>query len=181
GTGYQNTQSLTFRSVAIMNRLNSEFALIILGGIWIIFGAVVFLTMILQPQPVTITWSTETEFDTAGFNIFRSESADGEFVQINQQLIPGKAEAAAGAVYTWEDSSAVRGVTYYYKLEDVEYNNTRTLHAPFSHRAQSFSFLKIIMAAFSTILGLGLIIFGVSQVRRKSAPSVSQKSQHIAA
>ncbi|MEM8860275.1 MAG: hypothetical protein AAGD96_18260 [Chloroflexota bacterium] len=120
-----------------MNRLNSEFALIILGGIWIIFGAIVFLTMILQPQPITITWSTETEFDTAGFNIYRSESTDGEFVQINQQLIPGKAEAAAGAVYTWEDSSAVRGITYYYKLEDVEYNNTRTLHAPFSHRAQS--------------------------------------------
>ena len=39
--------------------------------------------------PVRVEWSTETEMNTAGFNLYRGESADGPFdVKVNDQLIP---------------------------------------------------------------------------------------------
>lgn len=163
-----------------MNRFSSEYAFVLLGIVWLIFGAAVLVAMLMQPQPVTITWSTETEFDTAGFNIYRSEQPDGEYVQINQQLIPGKAEAAAGAVYRWQDTSAEPGMTYFYKLEDVEYNNTRTLHDPFSHRARSFSFVKMGISVTGFILGSALLWFGIAQTKRKKQPGQQSRSRQIA-
>ena len=39
--------------------------------------------------PVRVEWITETEMNTAGFNLYRGESADGPFdVKVNAQLIP---------------------------------------------------------------------------------------------
>ena len=164
-----------------MNRFSSEYAFILLGTVWIIFGAGVLVAMIMQPQPVTITWSTETEFDTAGFNIYRSDQQNGEYTQINQQLIPGKAEAAAGAVYSWQDTSAQPGMTYFYKLEDVEYNNTRTFHEPFSHRARSFSFIKMGISVTGFILGAALLWFGIAQTKQKKHSGQQPRSHQIAA
>ncbi|MEM9776994.1 MAG: hypothetical protein AAF902_20620 [Chloroflexota bacterium] len=163
-----------------MNRFSSEYAIIFLGTVWIIFGVGVLIAMFMQPQPVTITWSTETEFETAGFNIYRSEFQDGEYAQINQQLIPGKAEAAAGAVYSWQDTNAQPGMTYYYKLEDVEYNNTRTLHEPFSHRARSFSTIKTAISACGFVLGAVLLWFGIAQTKRKKQPNRQPNSRQVA-
>ena len=38
---------------------------------------------------VVVEWSTASELDTAGFNLYRSESPDGPFEKVNQNLISG--------------------------------------------------------------------------------------------
>ena len=143
-----------------MKQFSSEILLIILGVIWIIFGSGIYVESVLNPSPVIISWATETEFDTAGFNIYRSDTIDGEFKQVNAQLLPGRAEAAAGASYSWEDKNAEPGRSYFYQLEDVEYNNTRTRHEPFEHHGSNTSLLKRAIIISSLILGLGLIVYG---------------------
>ena len=47
---------------------------------------------------VTIRWGTATEVDNAGFNLFRSESEDGEYAKINASLIALKGFLYAGRV-----------------------------------------------------------------------------------
>ena len=150
-----------------MKQISSEKMLIFLGAIWIIFGAGVYISSIFQPSPVVISWSTETEFDTAGFNIYRSDTLDGEYEQVNVQLLPSNAEAASGATYNWIDKGAEPGRSYYYQLEDVEYSNSRTRHEPFEHTASGISPLKSTIAIIGLILGLALIVYGTFELRKE--------------
>ncbi len=46
---------------------------------------------------IFIKWETASEIDNMGFNIYRADSADGEYVKINTALIPAKGSATEGA------------------------------------------------------------------------------------
>jgi hypothetical protein len=77
---------------------------------------------------VTLAWETGTEVDNAGFNLWRSEAADGPYTRLNETLIPAEGDAVSGASYTFTDADVVKGVTYYYKLEDVDIHGVSTFH-----------------------------------------------------
>jgi len=81
-------------------------------------------------KEVTIAWSTESETDNAGFNIYRSESEDGEYVQINGSLIPAQGSSTQGAAYEFMDNGLKNGTIYYYRLEDMDLNGASTYHGP---------------------------------------------------
>ena len=73
--------------------------------------------------PVQIEWTTETEINTAGFNIYRGEASDGPFdVKVNDQLIPGSLDPLTGGKYSYADKAVQFGRLYYYQLEEVEQN-----------------------------------------------------------
>jgi hypothetical protein len=119
----------------------------------------------LVPPTIEIKWETESEFDTAGFNIYRSGDKFGPFLQINSTLIPSSSDAAAGSSYSFVDESVRRGQTYYYRLEDVEYDNSKELHEEISITAPTFSWIGIALASLSIVTGL--ILIGVYLWRRE--------------
>ena len=75
-------------------------------------------------------WSTASEIDNAGFNIYRAESENGEILKINRALIPAKGSSTQGAAYEFVDSDVKNRKTYYYKLEDIDLNGVSTFHGP---------------------------------------------------
>jgi hypothetical protein len=79
---------------------------------------------------VTLMWRTESEIDTAGFNIYRGVIGSAEMTKLNDTLIPAKGTATSGAEYTYVDDAARNGVIYIYKLEDVDTAGTVTEHKP---------------------------------------------------
>jgi hypothetical protein len=81
---------------------------------------------------VVLEWKTESEIDNAGFNLYRSESEDGEYVKINDSLISAEGSPTQGATYQFVDESVKNRTTYYYKLEDIDLNGTSTMHGPVS-------------------------------------------------
>jgi len=81
---------------------------------------------------VRITWTTESEIDNAGFNLYRSESRGGIFKKINSSLIPAQGSSTQGSSYTFVDNNVRNRKTYYYKLEDIDLNGTATMHGPVS-------------------------------------------------
>ena len=81
---------------------------------------------------VILTWVTETETNNAGFNIYRTESVNGEYIKINNSLIPAKGSSTQGASYEYVDKGIKNRKTYYYKLEDIDLNGVSTMHGPVS-------------------------------------------------
>ena len=81
---------------------------------------------------VIFTWSTESEIDNAGFNLYRSESENGEYKKINDSLIPAEGSYIQGASYKFIDKDVKNRKTYYYKLEDIDLNGKSTMHGPVS-------------------------------------------------
>ena len=71
---------------------------------------------------IVVRWITESELNNAGFNILRSDTRDGDFTQVNKQLIAGQGTTSERTVYEWKDTSAKPNVVYYYQIEDVSFD-----------------------------------------------------------
>jgi hypothetical protein len=91
-----------------------------------------YFTAIPRAGKVILTWSTESEIDNAGFNLYRSTSENGEYISINDSLIPAQGSPTQGASYEFVDKDVKNRKTYYYKLEDIDLNGTSTMHGPVS-------------------------------------------------
>ncbi len=85
-----------------------------------------FFRPTLEDGQVTIQWTTESELDNAGFNILRSDTRNGEFRQVNEQMIQGKGTTAERSSYKWVDTTAKPGAVYYYQIEDVSFAGEHT-------------------------------------------------------
>jgi hypothetical protein len=77
-----------------------------------------------------LTWQTASELSNLGFHLYRAFSPDGDYERITASVIPGLGSSPSGASYRYTDSALTNGVTYYYKLEDIETTGTVTLHGP---------------------------------------------------
>jgi ELWxxDGT repeat protein len=88
---------------------------------------------------VTLAWSTESEIDNVGFNLYRAETEDGEYVKINETLISAKGSPTQGASYEFIDKDVKNRTTYYYKLEDIDLFGTSTMHGPVSAVVRAWS------------------------------------------
>jgi len=114
---------------------------------------------------VIVEWTTESEVETAGFNLYRSDSSEGPYVKVNPALIPGSSDPLLGGRYVYTDTNVVAGRTYYYKLEDVELDGTTTLHGPIEVVAEEgnssvFANLAALwpVAVLVAVLGLGGVV-----------------------
>lgn len=81
---------------------------------------------------VALYWRTESEIENLGFNIYRSQNSNKPFTMINNQLIPGAGNSSSRHEYEYVDKDVTNGVTYWYKLEDVDYSGHTELHGPVS-------------------------------------------------
>ncbi|RKU25365.1 hypothetical protein C6497_16015 [Candidatus Poribacteria bacterium] len=79
----------------------------------------------LENGEVVIRWTTESELDNAGFNILRSDTRNGEFKQVNAEMIQGNGTTGERNTYKWVDATAKPGVVYYYQIEDVSFAGER--------------------------------------------------------
>jgi len=78
---------------------------------------------------VTLRWTTESEIDNSGFEIWRSMTRDDGYVKL-PVFIPGAGNAASRHDYEYTDRGLANGTTYYYKLIDVDFGGHRTEHGP---------------------------------------------------
>lgn len=104
-----------------------------------------------QRATVLVEWSTASELDTAGFNLYRSESAEGPFTKINSSLIPASQDPLSGSQYRYQDDQVQPDTLYYYQLEEVEMGGGVNRFGPISARSSDNRRL------FLLTLGAGLL------------------------
>ena len=121
--------------------------MVILAGLSVMILGIIQL---MNPM-VDVTWSTATEVDTYGYNLFRSDQADGPFdFQVNKEVIEATGQPVSGSDYSFIDQNVISGVTYYYLLEEVQLNGTVDHFGPIEVKAKTYGWLEI---------GLSLIVF----------------------
>jgi len=78
---------------------------------------------------VELLWQTASEIDTAGFNLWRSDTIDGFYEKINLTLIPGEGSPETGASYEFIDDECPL-LDCVYKLEDIDTYGESAWHGP---------------------------------------------------
>jgi len=119
---------------------------------------------------VIVEWTTATEINTAGFNLYRAARAEGPFEKINAQLIAASPDAITGGKYRYEDTTVLAGQTYYYELEDVEFGGKSERHGPIIITAPSGIGVLEIALGIGALVLVGLILF--SARAKKRAPTI---------
>jgi len=84
----------------------------------------------------TLYWTTESEVNNLGFYLLRSEGG-ANYVRVNEDLISGYGTSEARHEYSYVDRGLTNGVTYSYKLVDVDLEGTRSGHGPISVTPQA--------------------------------------------
>jgi hypothetical protein len=87
---------------------------------------------VAQIGAVELLWKTASELDNLGFHLYRAGSERGPYERITASLIPGLGASPVGARYRYLDSDVTNGITYFYKLEDVETTGRSEMHGPVS-------------------------------------------------
>ena len=157
----QDDQALAKRS--------SPHLLVFLGGLWLVLAAGLLLYQFFRPVTVQIEWETATELNTAGFLLYRGQSLDGEFPLLTEELIPSQGSTVSGAKYTFEDNQVKSGETYYYILEEVEYNGSinRYNDDMFSYTVPRITWVFVFLTAVSILIGLALLLTGIKEGKRE--------------
>ncbi|CAB1057424.1 Beta-galactosidase (EC [Olavius sp. associated proteobacterium Delta 1] len=83
-----------------------------------------------RDNAVLVEWETAQEIDNMGFYLYRSTGLAGPYEKLTEQLIGGTDYSVMGRAYAYEDRDLVPGRLYYYKLEDLDSDGTRTFHGP---------------------------------------------------
>ncbi len=78
---------------------------------------------------ILTSWTTETEPNNAGFNIYCATEENGDYSKVNTSLIPALGDATTGASYNYVDKPEGAG-DYYYKLQDVSLDGCVSFHGP---------------------------------------------------
>ena len=88
-----------------------------------------------QNQSVYLTWTTLSETNNSGWNLYRGETLtsfeDNEIAKLNYSLITGAGTSTQINEYSFiDETELIPGNSYYYWLESVSYNGSTAIYGP---------------------------------------------------
>lgn len=78
----------------------------------------------------TIRWSTASEVENFGYDVYRGEAEDGPFVRLTAQPIPGAGTSDEPHKYSYVDKDIDPTKDYWYYVESVSYSGVRERFTP---------------------------------------------------
>lgn len=95
------------------------------------------LSLILAPVPLTaetepnvIRWSTASEHDSFGYDVYRGSSPEGPFTVVNDEVIPGAGTTDLPQSYRFVDEAVEPDTTYWYYIESISLTGERRRITP---------------------------------------------------
>jgi hypothetical protein len=87
-------------------------------------------TVAKREETARLRWTTLTEPDIAGFNVYRASSANGPWVRLTPTLVAARGSSVSGAAYTLTDRPGRGWRTVYYLIEVLDVNGESTRVGP---------------------------------------------------
>lgn len=84
----------------------------------------------LATQGVQIEWTTASEWNSLGFHVYRSTDPNGPYEKLTVSVIPNQGNSSSGSEYLYIDSDARAGVSYWYRIEEVNADGENTFFGP---------------------------------------------------
>ena len=78
----------------------------------------------------TIRWTTASEVDNFGFDVYRSESEDGPFDLLTEEPVEGAGTVDEPQKYVFVDDTIDPTKAYYYYVESISMSGTRERFTP---------------------------------------------------
>lgn len=135
-----------------------------LGVAWLLLAGSILVFQLFRQKQITIQWNTETEQNTAGFQLYRSLTPNGDFELITPEMIASEGGPVSGGSYSFEDTVEA-GKTYYYLIEEIEYDSTVHQYQEdiISRQVPLVEWWAIMMTAVALLVGIGLVITGLRE------------------
>jgi hypothetical protein len=89
-------------------------------------------TAIPSPAPLanTLKWSTASEVENFGYDVYRADKEDGPFVRINAKPIPGAGTLDEPRFYQYVDTDIDPTRGYFYYVESISLKGVREKFTP---------------------------------------------------
>lgn len=78
----------------------------------------------------TLRWTTASEVDNFGFDIYRGDDEEGPFERLTESPIPGAGTTDLTTDYAWEDDDIDPWRVYYYYVESISLQGVREQFTP---------------------------------------------------
>ncbi len=78
----------------------------------------------------TLRWTTASEVDNFGFDIYRGDQKDGPFVRLTQSPIPGAGTSDVPTQYEYHDETIEPDREYFYYVESIAMDGRREHFTP---------------------------------------------------
>lgn len=83
-----------------------------------------------EPPVNTVKWTTASEVDNFGFDIYRALDEDGPFERITIEPLPGAGTIDEPQNYVFVDSEIDPGKDYFYYIESISLGGIRETFSP---------------------------------------------------
>jgi hypothetical protein len=83
-----------------------------------------------EPVTNTLKWTTASEVDNFGFDIYRSLSEDGPFERITSEPLAGAGTTDEPQNYVYVDQNINPTKDYYYYIESISLGGVREIFSP---------------------------------------------------
>jgi hypothetical protein len=144
------------------NQVKTNCQITNLFWIGVAIGFLIIATgLYLNQSPVEVIWQAENTIQLVGFNLWRSDSADGPYVQINDTLIPIREDPLEPGQYRYLDRSPHRNSNLFYQVEEIGWQGNRERKLPV--QVQNRWMIKPILV-FGIIILMGSV-FGLFILR----------------
>lgn len=81
---------------------------------------------------IVLNWQTESEVNSLGFHIWRSEDVKTNFSKITTEIIKSQGNSSQPHEYHYTDRDVREGILYWYKIEELSTNGESTFFGPIS-------------------------------------------------
>ncbi len=102
-------------------------------------------------EHVRLTWSSNTEADLRGYNLYRAESRDGPWTKVNANPIANTASST-----TYVDTGRSIAIRYYYLLKAVDVAGNESPASSIVSITAAFSGLSLLRLRISTDVKIGI-------------------------